>query len=96
MKEGTRSRNEAGCCKSGRYTLDADHYTLRNDDTGKKRTLTVREAGASVVACREYGRSGAPRSLYIEPLLGYGRQLFCLAQPDVFISKLRKLFEDDP
>ena len=36
-KTGTKSRNENEHYKLGRFTLDAKHATLYNDETEKKR-----------------------------------------------------------
>lgn len=95
MKEGARSRNEAGCCKFGRYTLDADHGTLRNDDTGKKRTLTVREAGVLRLLAENKGEV-VRREAILSRYWDTEDNFFASRSLDVFISKLRKLFEDDP
>ena len=44
IKAGTKSRNENEHYKLGRFTLDAKHATLYNDETEEKKMLTVREA----------------------------------------------------
>lgn len=44
MKEGTKSRDESGICRFGKYVLDAKQAFLLNNESGNKTTLTVREA----------------------------------------------------
>lgn len=51
MKAGIKSRNENEHYKLGRFTLDAKHATLHNEDTGEKKVLTVREAKILQLFC---------------------------------------------
>ena len=51
MKAGIKSRNENEHYKLGRFTLDAKHATLHNNDTGEKKVLTVREAKILQLFC---------------------------------------------
>lgn len=95
MKEGARSKAVTGQCKFGRYILDGVHATLRSEDTGQVRTLTVREAQILQLLAEnrnEVVRREAILSRYWNTEDDY----FASRSLDVFISKLRKLFEDDP
>ena len=44
MRGGAKTQKETNHYKLGKYTLDADHATLRNDETGISQTMTQREA----------------------------------------------------
>lgn len=95
MKEGTKSRTETGCYKFGRYTLDGERALLRNNDTNKMRTLTVTEAKVLQLLAEnknEVVRREAILSRYWNKEDDY----FASRSLDVFVSKLRKLFEGDP
>lgn len=52
IKAGTKSRNENEHYKLGRFTLDAKHATLYNDETEEKKMLTVREAKILQLFCK--------------------------------------------
>ena len=51
IKAGTKSRNENEHYKLGRFTLDAKHATLHNNENGENKTLTVREAQILQLLC---------------------------------------------
>lgn len=92
MKEGAKSKDETRCYKFGAYTLDAMHATLRNNDTDQMQTLTVREAQILQLLAEnknEVVRREAILSRYWDTEDDY----FASRSLDVFISKLRKLFE---
>ena len=44
MRGGAKTKKETSHYKLGKYTLDADHATLRDDNTGISQTMTQREA----------------------------------------------------
>ena len=44
MRGGAKTQKEISHYKLGKYTLDAEHATLRNDETGQAQTITLREA----------------------------------------------------
>ena len=95
MKEGARSRNESSMGKFGNYTLDAGHATLRNTATGQSTTLTAREAQILQLLAGnkwEVVRREDILSRCCEKTDDY----FASRSLDVFINKLRKLFENDP
>ena len=44
VRGGAKSQKETSHYRLGKYTLDAEHATLRNDETGQAQTITLREA----------------------------------------------------
>lgn len=94
MKQGTKSRNETFCFKIGHYTLDVGHATLRNDDTGSLKVLTVREAGLLGLLA-ENKNEVVRREAILSRFWNTEDDYFASRSLDVFISKIRKLFEQD-
>lgn len=94
MKEGAKMRCETDCYRIGSYVLDAAHGTLRNDTTGKMQTLTVRETKLLRLLAEnlnEVVRREAILSRCWEADMNY----FTSRSLDVFVAKLRKLFDED-
>lgn len=94
MKQGERSRNETLCYKFGDYTLDAEHAALRNNHTGKVKMLTVRETGILQLLV-ENRNEVVKRETILSKFWNMEDDYFASRSLDVFISKLRKLFEGD-
>lgn len=95
MKEGTKTRNEEGLCKFGNYTLDAEHATLRNSESGKSTTLTAREAQILQLLAENKGEV-VRREVILNRCWDKNDDYFASRSLDVFVTKLRKLFETDP
>lgn len=95
MKEGARSRNESSMCRFGNYTLDAGHATLRNTATGQSTTLTAREAQILQLLAGNKGEV-VRREVILSRCWEKTDDYFASRSLDVFINKLRKLFENDP
>ena len=95
MKEGTKSRSEEGHCKFGRYTLDTVHATLRDNNTGKIRVLTTTEAKILQLLA-ENKNEVVRREAILSRCWNTEDDFFASRSLDVFITKLRKLFADDP
>lgn len=95
MKEGTKTRNEEGLCKFGYYTLDAEHATLRNSESGKSTTLTAREAQILQLLAENKGEV-VRREVILNRCWDKNDDYFASRSLDVFVTKLRKLFETDP
>ena len=94
MKKGEKTKSEVDHCKFGHYTLDVTHATLRNNNTNKLQTLTVREAQILQLLAEnknEVVRREAILSRYWDTDDDY----FASRSLDVFLTKLRKLFEAD-
>ena len=94
MKEGARSKNQSRIHTIGSYQLDAEHCLLKSADE-KKKTLTPREVGILELLCENKGeviRREAILSRFWETEDDY----FASRSLDVFVSKLRKLFTNDP
>ena len=95
MKEGTKSRSEEGHCKFGRYTLDTVHATLRDNNTGKIRVLTTTEAKILQLLA-ENKNEVIRREAILSRCRNTEDDFFASRSLDVFVTKLRKLFADDP
>lgn len=94
MKEGEKSRSETDHYKFGHYTLDAAHATLRNDNTNKLQTLTLREAKILQLLA-ENKNEVVRREAILSRCWDTEDDFFASRSLDVFLTKLRKLFEDD-
>ena len=95
MKAGIKSRNENEHYKLGRFTLDAKHATLHNEDTGEKEVLTVREAKILQLFCENINET-VERKAILSRFWDTENDYFASRSLDVFITKLRKLLKDDP
>lgn len=94
MKEGARSRTETGFCKFGHYTLDTEHANLRDDSTEKMHLLTVMEAKILQILA-ENKNEIVRREAILSRCWNTENDYFASRSLDVFLTKLRKLFEDD-
>ncbi|MGL5938578.1 MAG: response regulator transcription factor [Phocaeicola sp.] len=94
MKAGEKSRSEVNQYKFGRYTLDAGRATLRNNDTNTLQTLTVREAEILRILV-ENKEEVVRREAILSRCWGTEDDFFSSRSLDVFVTKLRKLFEGD-
>ena len=95
MKEGTKSRDESGICRFGKYVLDAKQAFLLNNESGNKTTLTVREAQLLQLLAQNKGEV-ANRETILNRFWNTDDDYFASRSLDVFITKLRKLFANDP
>lgn len=94
MKEGVKSKSEANHHKFSHYTLDADHATLRDNITNKLQTLTVREAQILQLLV-ENKNEVVRREAILSRCWDTEDDFFASRSLDVFLTKLRKLFEDE-
>ena len=95
MKEGTKSRDESGICRFGKYVLDAKQAFLLNNESGNKTTLTVREAQLLQLLAQNKGEV-VNRETILNRFWNTDDDYFASRSLDVFITKLRKLFANDP
>ena len=95
LKEGAKTRTETDHYKLGRYTLDAKHATLRDDTTGKVKVLTVRAAGILQLLAENKNET-VKRDAILSRFWDTEDDYFASRSLDVFITKLRKLLEDEP
>lgn len=95
MKEGTKSRDESGICRFGKYVLDAKQAFLLNNESGNKTTLTVREAQLLQLLAQNKGEV-VNRENILNRFWNTDDDYFASRSLDVFITKLRKLFANDP
>lgn len=75
--------------------LDAGHATLRNTATGQSTTLTAREAQILQLLAGNKGEV-VRREVILSRCWEKTDDYFASRSLDVFINKLRKLFENDP
>ena len=94
MKEGAKSRTETGFCKFGNYTLDTEHANLRDDRTGRQRVLTLMEAKILQILAQNKNET-IRREAILSRCWNTEDDYFASRSLDVFVSKLRKLFEAD-
>ena len=84
LTEGHKTTDETGHFRLGRYTLDAPHAILRDDQTEELQTLANPEPARGPVAAtpgRKPQPDRAPRS-HPQPPVGHGgERLLRLAQP---------------
>lgn len=95
MKDGAKTRNESGFYKIGSYTLDAEHASLRNDNTNTKKVLTIREAQILQLLADNKNET-VKREAILSRFWNTEDDYFASRTLDVFIAKLRKLLGDDP
>lgn len=96
LREGAKTRTRTDHYKLGRYTLDAKHATLRNDETGETRTLTVREAHILQLLVENKNET-VQRGAILSHCWDKDRDdYFASRSLDVFITKLRKVLADEP
>lgn len=95
MKEGSKLRDESNLCIFGKYSLDAEHATLYNKESGNKTTLTAREAQILQLLAQNKGEV-VKREVILNQCWDNNDDYFASRSLDVFITKLRKIFENDP
>lgn len=95
LKEGAKSRNETDHCRMGKFLLDTKHGTLRNEETGKVKVLTIREAQIMQLLYENRNET-VKRSAILSRFWDTEDDYFASRSMDVFISKIRKYLEDEP
>ena len=99
MTQGTHTRTETGFCKFGSYTLDTEHGTLRNDRTGQRQTLTATETKLLQILAQNKNETVRREAIlsrcWNSRCWNTEDDYFASRSLDVFVSKLRKLFEAD-
>lgn len=95
MKEGAKAHQETSVCEFGKYTLNADQATLYNNESGNSTNLTVRESQILQLLAQHKGEV-VKRDIILSRFWEKEDDYFASRSLDVFITKLRKLFADDP
>lgn len=95
LKEQGKSRNKSALCHFGHYTLDAGHATLCNEKTGCKQIITPRENDLLLLLAQNPNEV-VRRDVILSRIWKTEDDYFASRSLDVFINKLRKLFESDP
>ena len=99
MRSGNKSQKETSHYKLGKYTLDAEHATLRNDESGLShglsQTITQREAQILQLLA-ENKNNVVRREAILSRFWNTEDDYFASRSLDVFVNKLRKLLADEP
>ena len=95
MRNGNKSQKETIHYKLGKYTLDAEHATLRNDESGLSQTITQREAQILQLLA-ENKNNVVRREAILSRFWNTEDDYFASRSLDVFVNKLRKLLADEP
>ena len=95
MRGGAKTQKETSHYKLGKYTLDADHATLRNDETNLAQTITQREAQILQLLA-ENKNNVVRREAILSRFWNTEDDYFASRSLDVFVNKLRKLLSDEP
>ena len=95
MRGGAKTQKETNHYKLGKLTLDAEHATLRNDETNLSQTITLREAQSlQLLAEKKY--NVVRREAILSRFWNTEDDYFASRSLDVFVNKLRKLLADEP
>lgn len=96
LKQGRRSANASNTVKLGKYLLDADHATLKNQEDGTEKMLTAREAKIlEILAVNK--NEVVRREAVLSRFWGVeDKDYFASRSLDVFIKKIRTAIEDEP
>lgn len=95
MKQGTESKDTSHCYRIGKgYALDASHATLKHS-SGSSQILTLREAGLLQMLCENKGNV-VRREAILDKFWNTEGDFFASRSLDVFVTKLRKLFAEEP
>ena len=95
MRGGAKTQKETSHYKLGKYTLDADHATLRDDDTNASQTITQREAQILAILA-DNKNNVVRREAILSRFWNTEDDYFASRSLDVFVNKLRKLLADEP
>ena len=96
LTEGHKTSDETGHYRLGRYTLDAPHAMLRDDQTGELQTLSQREAQLLQLLAENRNQT-VRREAILSRLWGTEEKDYLASRSlDVFVNKLRKLLADEP
>lgn len=96
LKQGKRSLDNSHLIKLGKYTLHADHATLKNQEDGTEKMLTAREA--KILELLAVNKNDVVRrEAVLSRFWGVeDKDYFASRSLDVFIKKIRTAIEDEP
>lgn len=95
MRGGAKTQKETNHYKLGKYTLDAEHATLRDDETDISQTITQREAQILQLLAENQNHV-VRREAILSRFWNTEDDYFASRSLDVFVNKLRKLLSDEP
>lgn len=93
LKNGTITRNQERRYPLGRFMLDAEQATVK-DEEGNLKTLTPREAGILELLCQNRGNT-VKREAIINRFWEMEKDFYTSRSLDVFMSTLRKTIAED-
>jgi DNA-binding response OmpR family regulator len=93
LKNGDKSRDMSNVFQLGRYEFDADNAALTC--AGKTKTLTARESGILAMLCKNKNNV-VKREKILSEYWKTEDDFFASRSLDVFVTKLRKILEDEP
>lgn len=93
LKNGTITRNQERRYPLGRFMLDAEQATVK-DEEGNLKTLTPREAGILELLCQNRGNT-VKREAIINKFWETEKDFYTSRSLDVFMSTLRKTIAED-
>ena len=96
LKAGDRSKDCSNLIRLGKYVLDAEHATLKNQEDGTEKMLTAREAKIlQMLAVNK--NEVVKREAVLSQFWGVEeKDYFASRSLDVFIKKIRTAIEDEP
>lgn len=97
LKKGQPLRDEADCYSFGLFTLDAKRALLKNDKTGEKEVLSVREAGILRILAQNKNQVVRRSVIISHNWDTKDDEDYCISRSlDVYLVKLRKKLVGDP
>lgn len=93
LKNGDKLRDESNIFHLGKYEFDADNATLTS--AGRIKPLTARESGILSMLCKNKNNV-VKRENILSEYWKTDDDFFASRSLDVFVTKLRKILEDEP
>ncbi|MBP7984729.1 MAG: winged helix-turn-helix transcriptional regulator, partial [Bacteroidaceae bacterium] len=93
LKNGEKLRDESNIFSLGQYEFDSSNATLTRE--GKTKALTARESGILTMLCKNKNNV-VKRENILSEYWNTEDDFFASRSLDVFITKLRKILEDEP
>lgn len=95
MKESGKMRNANKGYRLGRYLLDSEQACMKDEETGELKILTHREADLLRLLAESKNET-VRREAILSRFWNTEDDYFASRSLDVFVTKLRKLFDNEP
>ncbi len=95
MKESGKMRNANKGYRLGRYLLDSEQACMKDEETGELKILTHREADLLRLLAESKNET-VRREVILSRFWNTEDDYFASRSLDVFVTKLRKLFDNEP